>query len=452
MSDQSAAAREWRALARRTVLKVNAGWWLQRLSPLWIVASLSVAVAIVLRRSLAGLEGREWAWWAIGGGVLALALAVIAWMSARRRFLRESDGLVRLEDRLGLKNALTTASAGIGQWPDAPAESSAVDAGLRWNWLRVVAPFAIAVLAIAAAVLIPIASVEAAKAPPSEPLAWAQMEEWMELLKEENLIQEQGIEEVKEKIEELRQKPEDEWFSHSSLEATDTLRQTLRQQIQNLGAELAIAERDLSALQQFGNQMGEETKEKLLTEFDQALQNLALNNLPLNPELMNALKGVDPKQLAQGQMKGMTPEQMQQLREQLQQAAQACQQCQGGGKPGEGQGLPSLSAAEMLGQTLKEGQGPGRGGINRGPGAAPLALGEETNLKTNNIEGVQNNDFSKAAPGDVLGIGQTEHDIDKTKKGSQAAGGVGSVGQGGDAVWRESLMPGEKAVLKKYFK
>ena len=334
-----------------------------------------------------------------------------------------------------------------------PVASQAVDAGLRWNWWRVAAPFAIAVLAIAASVFIPISTLEAAKAPPSEPLAWAQMEEWMDLLDEENLIEEQGIQEVKEKIDELRQKPEDEWFSHGSLEATDTLRQTLQQQIEKIGTELAIAERDLSALQQFGNQMSEDTKEKLLTEFDKALQDLALSNLPLNPELMNALKGVDPKQLAQGQMQGMSPEQMQQLREQLQKAAQACQQCSGGNQPGQGQGLPALTnlLKEGFGQG-KPGEGPGRGGISRGPGAAPLALGDETDLKTNQIEGVQNNDFSKAAPGDVLGIGQTEHDIDKTKKGPQAAGTVGSVGQGGDAVWRESLMPGEKAVLKKYFK
>lgn len=105
-----------------------------------------------------------------------------------------------------------------------------------------------------------------------------------------------------------------------------------------------------------------------------------------------------------------------------------------------------------LAALLAESQGPGRGGISRGPGPAPLFLGDESNLGTSRIEGVQNQDFSKAALGGVLGIGQTEHKIDETRKGPREAGAVKSVGQGGDTVWRESLMPEEKAVLKRYFK
>lgn len=451
MNDQEAAARTWRALARRTVRRHNAGWWFQRLSPLLIVGSLALAVGIVILRTFGHPFVAHWGLPAVAAGLFAVA-ALAAWLLARRHFLGERDGLVRLEDQLSLRNALTTADRGIGRWPDGPAPDRTIDSGWHWHWPRLMAPFAVAVVAIAAALLIPITQVEAVSPPPSEPLAWAQMEEWMERLQEEDIIEETAIEEVKEKIEELRQKPEEEWFSHSSLEASDTLRQQLQQQLQNLGTELAIAERDLAALQHFGDQMGQETKEKLLAEYDQALQNLALSNLPLNPELMKALQGIDPQKLSQSQMSGMTPEQLQQLRESLQKAAQACSQCNnpGNGK-GEGQGLPSLGEGHAaLAALLKQ---YGRGDVTRGPGEAPLALAEsETNLKTNQIEGVQNTDFSRAAPGDVLGIGQTEHEVDQTKAGPSAAGAVGSVGQGGDAVWREALMPGEKAVLKKYFK
>ncbi|MCB1077990.1 MAG: hypothetical protein KDM64_09205, partial [Verrucomicrobiae bacterium] len=379
MSEQEAAAQTWRSLARRIVRKVNVGWWLQRLSPLLILGSLIIAAAILILRSQAHpYLGSPWL--PAGGGAALLAIVLGSWLLARRQFLKEKDGLVRLEDRLRLRNALTTAAQGIGQWPEAPSDSRLAEAGWRMNWLRVLAPFAIAILAIAAAVLVPIATVEAARPPASEPLAWAQMDDWMELLDEEDLIDDQAIEEVKEKIEELRQQPENEWFSHSSLEATDTLRQTLQQQIQGLGAELAIAERDLNALQNFGDQIGEETKEKLLNEYDQALQNLALSGLPLNPELMNALKGIDPKQLSQGQMNGMSAEQLQQLREALQKAAQACSQCNNPGQNGEG--LPKLCEGDALAAFLKQCQGPGRGGITRGPGEAPLFLGDkETNLK-----------------------------------------------------------------------
>ena len=450
MSEQEKAARTWRNLARRTVTKVNFGWWLDRFSPLLIVSSLVVAVIILALRSQARpVMGNVPL--LIGSGIFVLAIGLIAWVVARRRFLRESDGLVRLDDRLSLRNALTTADRGIGKWPEPPSDFSKVDPGLQWNWGRVVTPFLVAMMAILSAALMPITTVEAARTPPSEPLAWAQMEEWMELLEEDDLIEEQGNDEVKEKIEELRNQPEDDWFSHSSLEATDTLRQTLQQQIQNLGAELANAERDLNALQNYSSQLSEETKDKLMAEYDQALKDLALNGLPLNPELMKALEGIDPSQLSQAQMSSLSKEQLDQLRQALKEGAQACSQCNGQGG-GEGEGLPALGEGDAALMAMLK-KGPGNAGISRGPGPAPLFLGEnETNLGTNNIEGVKNEDYSKAAPGDVMGIGQTEHDIDETKTGPQKAGAVGSVGQGGDTVWRESLMPEEKAVLKRYFK
>lgn len=320
MSEQEKAAKTWHSLANRLVRKINVGWWLERFSPLLIISSIAVAAAILIMRSQS-LPIADSIPLLAGAGVVVVAIAIVSFLLARQRFVSASDGLVRLEDRLQLRNALTTADRGVGQWPEPPRDTTKVDAGLQWNWLRVATPFLVAVLAVGAALFIPIANVQAAQAPPSEPLAWAQMEEWMELLEEEDLIDENSIEKVAEKIEELRNQPEDDWFSHSSLEATDTLRETLQQQIQNLGAELATAERDLNALQNYNSQLSEETKEKLIAEYDQALRNLAMNNLSLNPELMKALEGIDPKQLAQGQMGQLSQDQLDQLRESLKKGA-----------------------------------------------------------------------------------------------------------------------------------
>lgn len=310
----------WQSLARRTVKKVNFGWWLDRLTPLLIILSLVVASSILVMRSL-GKTLTENPWFYAGTGVAFAGAAVAAWMMARRHFIQSSDGLVRLEDRMQLKNALTTADRGVGQWPEAPEDETKIDAGLDWNWLRVATPFAIAAVVVAASLLIPITSVTAAKAPPSEPLAWAQMEEWMETLEEEDVIEENAIEEVREKIEELRGQPDEEWFSHSSLEATDTLRNTMNQQLQNLGADLATAERDLNALQNYSEQLSQETKDQLMKEYDEALKNMETNGMPLNSEMMEALKGIDPQKLAQGQMSQMSQEQMDQLREAMKKAS-----------------------------------------------------------------------------------------------------------------------------------
>jgi len=317
---ESEKAKIWQSLARQTVQKVNFGWWLDRLTPLLIVLSLVIASAILVMRSL-GKTLTENPWFYVGTGIAFAGAAVAAWMMARRHFIQSSDGLVRLEDRMALKNALTTADRGVGQWPEAPADETKVDAGLDWNWLRVATPFAIAAVVVAASLLIPITTVTAAKAPPSEPLAWAQMEEWMETLEEEEVIEENAIEEVREKIEELRGQPDEEWFSHSSLEATDTLRNTLNQQLQNLGADLATAERDLNALQNYSEQLSQEAKEQLMQEYDEALKNMETSGMPLNSEMMEALKGIDPQKLAQGQMSQMSQEQMDQLREAMKKAS-----------------------------------------------------------------------------------------------------------------------------------
>ena len=101
----------------------------------------------------------------------------------------------------------------------------------------------------------------------------------------------------------------------------------------------------------------------------------------------------------------------------------------------------------------KQGNGPGNGGISRGPGTAPLTLSDDENsFGTAKNEGVKNEDFSKAQLGTTLGIQDGKHEVDKTGTGTTAAGAVQNQGQGGEQVWRESLTPEEKSVLKRVFK
>lgn len=112
-----------------------------------------------------------------------------------------------------------------------------------------------------------------------------------------------------------------------------------------------------------------------------------------------------------------------------------------------------LKLINGVGSGTGAGKGAGKGGTNRGPGTAPITLADdESNLGTNNLETVDSNDLSRAAPADLIGITQTEHELDKTANGSEAGGTIDSAGSGGETVWKESLLPGEKAVLKKYFK
>lgn len=80
-----------------------------------------------------------------------------------------------------------------------------------------------------------------------------------------------------------------------------------------------------------------------------------------------------------------------------------------------------------------------------------MFYGDKQDLGTSNIEQVTNPDLERAAPGEVLGLGETEHEIDEEGFQRQSSGDIKNKGRGGDAVWRESLMPTEKKLLKRYF-
>jgi hypothetical protein len=287
-----------------------------------------------------------------------------------------------------------------------------------------------------------------AKAPVVEPQAWGQMESWMEKLQEEQIVTEEEKEEQLAKISDLRDQPPEKWFSHESLNAGDTLKEQLQRDIQKLAQDLSTAERSLNALQNYADQLSVAAKEQLLKDFDQALADMKANALEIDPKLMEALAGIDPKDL-----KGLSKEQMDQLRESMKKKASECNGlCENPGFLGDGEGEDD-KLAEMLGKMEGEGEGPGNGGITRGPGTAPLTLSKEENdFGTNKTEAVSNTDLSRARVGDLMAIQDGKHEVDKTSAGPQAAGAVQNTGEGGQQVWRESLTPEEKAVLKRVFR
>ncbi|MGI8603473.1 MAG: hypothetical protein ACR2OZ_10805 [Verrucomicrobiales bacterium] len=109
--------------------------------------------------------------------------------------------------------------------------------------------------------------------------------------------------------------------------------------------------------------------------------------------------------------------------------------------------------AELLALIHAEREGAGAGSPQRGPGAAPLFLGDkQSKLGTNKQENISSDDLSRAAPADLIATRDDKHEVDKTPVNVREAGTVGNTGAGGEQVWKESLSPEERAVLKRYFK
>ena len=426
--------------ASGVVAKINFGWWIEKFNWILLGAVSLVAVSLLIYRSVVDpVLPIQTLYWLLGC-VFVLA-ALVSWVWSRSSFIDRDSALVRLDDALSLENRLTSASRGIGRWPSIPSDLS--DEGITWRWPSVFLPSLMCLGFLALAVFLPIQKREVGPKPePVEPGAWERMEEWLATLEEQELIEELSIQELEEKIEELRDQPEEEWFSHSSLEATDTLEENLGKEIRNLANEMQSLERSMDALQKYRNELTEESRERLMQEYDEALKALQNSGMQMNEELLKQLGGIDPSQLGQASLSGMSEEQLKQLQKQLGECA---------GALGSMEGLPGMSEDPSIQEMAIE-RTPGRGGVERGRGDAPLYYGDKENLETNRIEGVKNDDFSRAAPGELVGVGETEWDVDETAAGPVAGGEIGSTGGGGKAVTRDVLLPDEQAVLKRYFK
>lgn len=435
----------WRRLARRTVWKVNLGWWAERTTPLLIALGV-IGFAIIFWLRSRGMQlgmADCWPWLA---GCMAGAL-VVGGLLARRHFIGTAQALVRLESQLHLHNALTVAALGRGSWPEWPA--TAAD-GWAWRWSRLGGPFLTSLACLALALWIPIAP-DAAALPTVQPQAWEQMDQWLEKLKAEKVITPEEKAEQAAKVEALREQPKEKWFSHESLHASDTLKEQLQREVQKLGQNMNHAERSLNALQNYADKLSQESKERLLKEFDEAVEGLKGSSLEMDPALLKELADMDLKSL-----KSLSGEQLDQLRKSLKDKAGAIE---GLGKDpgflGDGEGEDD-ELAEKLGKMGRGSDGyedePGSGGITRGPGTAPLTLSDEENrFDTSKREGLSNTDLSHMQVGTTLGIQEGKHEVDKTYKGPTAAGKVSSTAQGGEQVWKDSLTPEEKAVLKRVF-
>ncbi|RBP37691.1 hypothetical protein DES53_11373 [Roseimicrobium gellanilyticum] len=444
----------WQAATRSLARRVNFGWWLESWTGWLLGAALVGAVAILFVRWMPVVELR-WVWCGIGA-VLVLA-AVLAWWLGRSRYETPQAARIRLEDALGLKTRLSAAEAGVGDWPTPPQE---IKWPVQWRWQRPVTVLAVSGMVLLLAAWVPVAQREVDKKRiVQEPTAVKEVKEWMENLQKEEAVEEESVEEVEKKIAELLQRPAENWYEHGSLEAAGNLRDQTAEMLRELSQNLADAERAASALQAAGDALPQEAKDSLGNELGNAAQAMRTGGMKPNEQLLQQLQQMGGKGLG-----GMSKEQMQNLAKQLQKNAQAlqdalknspelklteCQGCNGSGK-GKGRGKGKGKDGEGEGE-----DGPGRGGITRGPGTAPITLSsEETNLNSTKTEAVNSQiDMERVAPGDLLTVSDGKHEVDKNAyKGPQAGGTISNTGDGGAAVWQNSLLPSEREALKRYFK
>jgi hypothetical protein len=258
----------------------------------------------------------------------------------------------------------------------------------------------------------------------------------METLKEQNVVEPATLENWQDRLQELSEKPAQDWYGQNGLEAAESLRDELSQEMDALGKNLQKASDQVGSLESLPT--GADPA-GLDTAMSQTLSNLQNGGLPLQKSLAQSLGS--PLQLSK--------EQMQQLQQQLQNGANAMNGMHGQGLPGHGpartgNGQKSLNYWSHSNQS----GGPGGGG-----GTAPIEYGPaDSDVKANKSEGVSNKNLDHASLGDIVSEGSGGPPTPEPTADATTAGGAANVGTGGDAVFRQELTPQERAVLERYFK
>ncbi|MEM1059339.1 MAG: hypothetical protein AAGK14_08830 [Verrucomicrobiota bacterium] len=441
--DQAAKTRaRWLAAAGSLQRRVNFHHWLSRLLP------VATAVCAVFACLLLWVRSEEMAtqpWWGAFAVAMVLAAAGAVWLS-RKSWISRDEALVRLESEHRLHNQLSAAQEGVMPWPEVPAT---LNDGFRLRYQRVLVPPAAAAVFLLAASLVylPAKEVET-PAPVAAPRAWEEAQRMIDQLKEEELFAQEQLEQYENKLDALRDQPQQEWYEHGSLEAGESLKSDMRNAVEETARNMEWAEQTLNEMQKEAEK-DEGSLEELSPELQQATEGLEMGDLPLDQQTLQQLKqmaqSINPRELSQ--------EQMEKLKQKLREGTQTCQNCLG-----EGQGLAeALRNAEQVrrkrpGEKGDE-EGP-PGGITRGPGHQPLALMQEpSDAENNRLEKVDNTDLSRATLGETQALEARQHRTDpSTYQGPTSAGQVEAKGSGGETVWRDSFTPEENQVLQKYFR
>ncbi len=302
----------WLRRARHTATAANLAWWLQYFLPFLLVVNILFSVVLLYSRQQNWAQ--ETVWYSYAG--LVFLCGLVAWAVSRRHYLDASAGLLRLETHLGLENRLTTAAAGVVDWPEPPGELQTPWSLNAWPLAR---PLGFSLMLLIAGWLIPVAN--SGIAPPvkasEQPVAWTELETWVEELEREEVVEEPSLEELKEKLAELRDQPAEEWFSQSSLEAGENLRDQTRLELQELARQMETSATALSQMEQLGTNADASQLENALGE---ALRQMQMGTLQPNAELMQQLA----KMKTAAQLKKLDPKQLKAVKEKLKNCSGTC--------------------------------------------------------------------------------------------------------------------------------
>ena len=458
--DSSAASGNrafWHRRAAQLAWKLNLHHWLAKFIPKLFIVLIFQTVFELLRREMGGP-----ARWSTALLLFGIALAAgMAYLRARKHFCTSSQGLLRLETVLKLHNRLSAAEAGVVPWPAPPEE---IDDGYVGN-ARMAWPVLAGVACLLAAHLVPVNHLKIGfnTDPISEPPEFAQVQSWINALKEENIIEPEKLAEMQTALDKLRDQPAQDWYKQSDLEAANSLKELMAHSMNSLSKDLDAASQAVHSMQQKAEDgpesaNGQRSLQPMQDDLRKAMENLASGTLPLNKEMLGQLSGAE----IAGE-KTLNAEQLKDLNDRLKKgalAAKTAAKSNGGMSDEMLAAMEEAGYGEAGGKGTRKGKGgrhvsmPGAGGEGGGEETAPLELqARDKNTGAGPLTAVKNDDMSRSAVGESLKVSSSEHDVNPADyKGTQSAGAAQAQGNGGEAVWRSTYDPQEADTLQRFFK
>ncbi len=391
--------------------------------------------------------GEVWLW----SSVVVVVILLIGWglWYMRGRWFSRRDTEALLDEQLGLNAALCAreqwgAAAGVTAQPLPDGQVIKLRSAPWAAWM-----VGGVVLALCGGWL-PLPEKAVVRVIPDLPPSLVQVEKALDMMEESGQVEEKSLEPFREQLEDLKKKSHNEMFSHAGLETADALKGKAAAAVAGLSNEMFKAD---AALSMFENVNGASDMEGT-----QALKD-ALQGMQTQELQPGGMVGRQLQELAQNaDFSNLSPEEIQQLRQQLAQAAQQLRDMAGQCGMGQimipGNGNNQAENGQGMGQgNGEEGEGPGQGGISKGKGDAPMAFRPEAYEKLETLPNrVENNDMRRAALGDITGVEASapsaEHEASRPEHGGNGA----HPSKGGDALWTEELTPREQEALKGIFK
>ncbi len=430
-------------LRKRCNLAIFVGLLLMSISVYLVVAG---AFTLITRLFWPGAS--PYLYLLLPGAVLPTAVALF-WF--RRRRYRDADVEGISDRRANLGGLLLTLSV----WDDALWEeklSSTVQSQttklpqLRWGlFLKVVPYLAFLVLALVVPQKVYSEYVRGVSALEYEELKT--IEQQLEFISEEDLLTDEQSEHLKEEVERMLSKTEQ---SHESRwEAIDALKEKISTEMEDVSGSFTNAERAAAT----GNR---EQLEKALMDL---VQKGLLGELP--PELANKLGPGVQSLLKQGSLPKDLAD-LKAVREYIEafSQAQVRKLCQGGLCGGSGDICgTNLYDFEIAGQGFDPSEGPegdgrpGRGGINRGRGDAPMLWGDESDEQKVKFtpQELPSISISPDEEMPVVGI----NIIEPKEMEAPVAGGAGGVlnfnNIVGSEAWQRRISPRHRGLVRRYF-